>query len=133
MLNNLEHEIYKAYLYSTRSMIEKAWNFQRYSLSNILLRVRESFAHSLVFGPKLLSLMIDDFYYWLVLGDIISWVHLCVATVTTILYSTNYNVICIIMWSIYSNSFSFICFTLAYDIGQEKIMRDYLLMKKRSK
>ena len=44
-------------------MIEKAWNFQRYSLSNILLRVRESLAHSLVFGPKLLSLIIDDFYY----------------------------------------------------------------------
>ena len=78
MLNDLEHESCKGYLWSSRSMIKKTWNFQRYSLFNILLRFSESFAHSLVYLE-----IIDDFYYWLVLGDIITWVHLCVAMVTT--------------------------------------------------
>ena len=79
MLNDLEHESCKGYLWSSRSMIKKACNFQRYSLFNILLRFSESFAHSLVYQE-----IIDDFCYWLVLGDIITWVHLCVAMVTTL-------------------------------------------------
>ena len=73
-------------------MFEKARNSQRQSLSNILLRVSESFAHLLELVPKSLSLMIDDFYHWLVLGDIITWVHLCVATVTTLHHI--YHIIC---------------------------------------
>ena len=81
MLNDQEHESCKGYLWSSRSMIKKAWNFQRYSLFNILLRCSESFAHSLIYHE-----IIDDFYYWLVLGDIITWVHLCVAMVTTLPY-----------------------------------------------
>ena len=79
MLNDLEHERCKGYLWSSRSMIKKACNFQRYSLFNILLGFSESFAHSLVYQE-----IIDDFCYWLVLGDIITWVHLCVAMVTTL-------------------------------------------------
>ena len=123
-------------------MIKKAWNFQRYSLLNILLRVKESFAHSLIFGPKSLSLIIDDFYYWFLLGDIITLVHLCVTNVTSLhriyqiicyqLQRNLYQVLSIIIISTcqncvvyYPKGFSFICFILAYDIGQEKIIYDY--------